>query len=89
LTRLDVAFSRDQPEKFYVQDLIRTQGAEVYEWLKKGAIFYVCGDAERMAKDVHQTLIEIIAEHGELSEEEAVAYVDQLKKDKRYQRDVY
>lgn len=89
LTRLDVAFSRDQPEKVYVQDIMRQQAAELYEWLKKGAMFYVCGDKERMAKDVHQTLIEIIAEHGQLSEEEAVAYVEQLKKDKRYQRDVY
>ncbi|MFT6379917.1 MAG: sulfite reductase (NADPH) flavoprotein alpha-component [Akkermansiaceae bacterium] len=89
LTRLDVAFSRDQPGKVYVQDVMRRQAGELYEWLKRGAIFYVCGDKERMAKDVHETLIEIIAEQGQLSEEEAVAYVGQLKKDKRYQRDVY
>jgi len=89
LTRLDVAFSRDQPEKVYVQDLMRKNSQELFEWLKKGAAFYVCGDAERMAKDVHQTLVEIVSEHGGLSDEEAIAYVDQLKKDKRYQRDVY
>lgn len=89
LSRLDVAFSRDQPEKIYVQDKMREGAAELYQWLKKGACFYVCGDAERMAKDVHRTLIEIVAGEGGLSEEEAVAYVDQLKKDKRYQRDVY
>lgn len=89
LSRLDVAFSRDQPEKVYVQDVMREQAEELYEWLKKGAYFYVCGDAERMAKDVHETLIGIVESEGHLSREEAVAYVDQLKKDKRYQRDVY
>lgn len=89
LTRLDVAFSRDQPEKIYVQDVMRERSGELYQWLKKGAYFYVCGDAERMAKDVHRTLIEIVAREGGLSEEEAVTYVDKLKKDKRYQRDVY
>ena len=89
LSRLDVAFSRDQPEKVYVQDVMREHANELYEWLKKGAYFYVCGDAERMAKDVHETLIEIIGKEGNLSREESVAYVDQLKKDKRYQRDVY
>ncbi|YCM45140.1 flavodoxin domain-containing protein [Verrucomicrobiaceae bacterium 227] len=89
LTRLDVAFSRDQPEKVYVQDIMRQRAAELFAWLEKGAYFYVCGDAERMAKDVHQTLIEIVAEHGQRSPEEAAAYVDALKKDKRYQRDVY
>lgn len=89
LTKLDVAFSRDQPEKVYVQDKMREQGAEIYKWLELGGYFYVCGDAERMAKDVHSALISIVAEHGKMSEDEAVAYVDGLKKDKRYQRDVY
>lgn len=89
LTRLDVAFSRDQPEKVYVQDVMRQRADELYEWLKKGACFYVCGDAERMAKDVHEELISIVATEGNLSQEEAEAYVDQLKKEKRYQRDVY
>lgn len=89
LTRLDVAFSRDQPEKYYVQDVMRENAAEVYAWLEKGASFYVCGDAERMAKDVNQALLDLIAQEGGKSAEEAVAYLDQLKKDKRYQRDVY
>ena len=89
LTRLDVAFSRDQPEKVYVQDVMRQQSGEFYHWLKKGAYLYVCGDATRMAKDVHETLITIVEKEAHLSREEAVAYVDQLKKDKRYQRDVY
>ncbi|MEN8737861.1 MAG: flavodoxin domain-containing protein [Akkermansiaceae bacterium] len=89
LTKLDVAFSRDQPEKYYVQDVMRENATELYAWLEKGASFYVCGDAERMAKDVHQALIDIVSVEGELSTEEATAYVDQLKKDKRYQRDVY
>lgn len=89
LTKLDVAFSRDQPEKYYVQDVMREQAVELYAWLEKGAAFYVCGDAERMAKDVHQALIDIVVEQGSKTSEEAIAYVDQLKKDKRYQRDVY
>lgn len=89
LTRLDVAFSRDQPEKVYVQDVMRQRAADLWQWLKEGAYLYVCGDAERMAKDVHETLVGIVAQEGHLSREEAVAWVDQLKKDKRYQRDVY
>lgn len=89
LTRLDVAFSRDQPEKVYVQDVMRQRASDLWQWLKEGACFYVCGDAERMAKDVHETLIGIVAQEGHLSREEAVAFVDQLKKEKRYQRDVY
>lgn len=89
LTKLDVAFSRDQPEKYYVQDVMRENASELYAWLEKGASFYVCGDAERMAKDVHQALIDLIAKEGGKSVEEATEYVDQLKKDKRYQRDVY
>ncbi|MGC6427829.1 MAG: diflavin oxidoreductase [Akkermansiaceae bacterium] len=89
LSRLDVAFSRDQPEKYYVQDVMRENASELFTWLEKGAFFYVCGDAERMAKDVHQALIDIVAEQGAKSADEASAYVDQLKKDKRYQRDVY
>ena len=89
LSRLDVAFSRDQPEKVYVQDVMRSRAAELYQWLEKGAYFYVCGDAQYMAKDVHDALIEIIATEGGKSAEEAAAYVDELKKTKRYQRDVY
>lgn len=89
LSRLDVAFSRDQPEKVYVQDLMRGHASALFDWLERGAYFYVCGDAERMAKDVHRTLVEIVSEHGKLSQEDAEAYLGKLKKDKRYQRDVY
>ena len=89
LNKLDVAFSRDQPEKVYVQDKMLEQGAEIYKWLEAGAFFYVCGDAERMAKDVNQALIDIVAQHGGKSADDAAAYIEALKKDKRYQRDVY
>ncbi|WP_018969221.1 assimilatory sulfite reductase (NADPH) flavoprotein subunit [Rubritalea marina] len=89
LNKLDVAFSRDQPEKVYVQDKMLEQGAEIYKWLEAGAFFYVCGDAERMAKDVNQALIDIVSEHGGKSADDAAAYIEALKKDKRYQRDVY
>ncbi len=89
LSRLDVAFSRDQPEKVYVQDRIREQGAEAWKWLEDGAHFYVCGDASRMAPDVHAALLDVIVEHGGRSAEEAGTYLDDLKKNGRYQRDVY
>jgi sulfite reductase (NADPH) flavoprotein alpha-component len=89
LTRLDVAFSRDQPEKIYVQQRMAEHGADLYAWLEQGAHFYVCGDAERMAVDVHETLISIIEKHGSKSRETAESYVEDLKKSKRYQRDVY
>ena len=89
LSRLDVAFSRDQPEKVYVQHKLAQHAVDIWQWLQKGAHFYVCGDATYMAKDVHQTLVEIVASQGEMSHEEAESYVAGLKKDKRYQRDVY
>ncbi len=89
LTRLDLAFSRDQSEKIYVQDRMREQGAEIWAWLEEGAYFYVCGDASRMAKDVDSALKSIIAQHGHLSEEEAQHYINRLSKQKRYVRDVY
>jgi sulfite reductase (NADPH) flavoprotein alpha-component len=89
LARLDVAWSRDQKEKLYVQHLMMQQGAELWSWLKDGAAFYVCGDASRMAKDVDQALHAVAKEHGKLSEEEASAFINQLKKEKRYLRDVY
>ncbi|MFC7336563.1 sulfite reductase flavoprotein subunit alpha [Haloferula chungangensis] len=89
LTRLDVAFSRDQPEKVYVQDRMIEQAKELYTWLEEGAYFYVCGDASRMAHDVNEALITVIETQGGKSREEAEAYVDALKKAKRYQRDVY
>jgi sulfite reductase (NADPH) flavoprotein alpha-component len=89
LARIDTAFSRDQARKVYVQDLLREQAAEVWAWLKGGACFYVCGDAKRMAKDVDAALHELIAQQGGMSREQAIDFVKQLKKDKRYQRDVY
>ena len=89
LSRLDLAWSRDQKEKLYVQHLMMREGAELWSWLQAGAAFYVCGDATRMAKDVDQALHAVAMAHGKLSEEEAVAYISKLKKDKRYLRDVY
>ncbi len=89
LTRLDVAFSRDQPEKVYVQDRMIQQAKELYQWLQDGAHFYVCGDANRMAHDVHEALISIVENQAGISREAAEAYVEDLKKTKRYQRDVY
>jgi sulfite reductase (NADPH) flavoprotein alpha-component len=89
LTKLDVAFSRDQAEKVYVQDRIRENAKELYAWLEQGASFCVCGDATRMAHDVDQALHDVIAQEGGLSEAAAADYVKQLKADKRYLRDVY
>lgn len=89
LTRLDLAFSRDQEKKIYVQSRMLEQGAELYAWLQEGAYFYVCGDASRMAKDVDNALYEVVRQYGGLSTERAADYVDQLKKEKRYLRDVY
>jgi sulfite reductase (NADPH) flavoprotein alpha-component len=89
LTRLDVAFSRDQPEKVYVQDRMIAQAKELYQWLAEGAHFYVCGDANRMAHDVHEALIAVVENQAGMSREAAEAYVEDLKKTKRYQRDVY
>jgi sulfite reductase (NADPH) flavoprotein alpha-component len=89
LTRMDVAFSRDQAEKVYVQDRLKENASEVFAWLERGAHLYICGDANRMAKDVHQTLVEIIAEHGKLSAEQAEDYLKSLRSNKRYQKDVY
>ncbi|MGL5098323.1 MAG: sulfite reductase subunit alpha, partial [Planctomycetia bacterium] len=89
LTRLDLAFSRDQKEKLYVQHRMIENGAELYKWLEEGGCFYVCGDAKRMAKDVDAALHAVVAEHGALSAEAAKEYVAGLVKSKRYQRDVY
>ncbi|MDH6143450.1 sulfite reductase (NADPH) flavoprotein alpha-component [Kitasatospora sp. GP30] len=89
LDRLDVAFSRDQRNKIYVQDRMREHGPRLWRWLQDGAHFYVCGDAGRMAKDVDQALREIVAAHGGMDEEAAATYVRQLASDKRYVRDVY
>ncbi|MFI9052080.1 molybdopterin-dependent oxidoreductase [Streptomyces sp. NPDC053427] len=89
LSRLDLAFSRDQRAKVYVQDRMREHGAQLWSWLQDGAHFYVCGDANRMAKDVDRALREIAVAQGGLSEDEAAVYVKQLATDKRYARDVY
>ena len=89
LTRLDTAFSRDQALKIYVQDRMRENGAELWAWIQNGAHFYVCGDAKRMAKDVDMALHDLIATHGKMLLPDAVEYVKQMKKDHRYQRDVY
>ncbi|MEQ2005490.1 MAG: sulfite reductase subunit alpha [Limisphaerales bacterium] len=89
LTQLDLAFSRDQAEKIYVQTRMLEHGKELYAWLAEGGGFYVCGDASRMAKDVDAALHQIIQTAGGKSAEEATAYVAALKQDKRYQRDVY
>jgi len=89
LTRIDLAFSRDQAHKIYVQDRIRERGAELWQWLEQGAHFYVCGDANRMAKDVQEALIDIIAQHGNKDREAAEEYLNELRRAKRYQRDVY
>ena len=86
LNKLDVAFSRDQAHKIYVQDRMRENSKELYQWLQDGASFYVCGDASRMASDVDKALHDVIAKEGGLSEDEAAAYVKQLKSDKRYLR---
>ena len=89
LTNLDTAFSRDQREKVYVQHRMLEKGAELWAWLNSGASFYVCGDAARMAKDVDNALRTIAQEHGGLSEEGAADFIKQLRKEKRYARDVY
>jgi sulfite reductase (NADPH) flavoprotein alpha-component len=89
LTRIDTAFSRDQLLKVYVQDRMRENAAELWAWLQGGAHFYVCGDAKRMAKDVDTALHNIVAEQGNFTPTQAADYVKQLKKDGRYQRDVY
>ncbi len=89
LNRLDLAFSRDQSEKIYVQDRMREQGKELFAWLEQGGYFFVCGDAYRMAKDVDKALHDVIIKQGGKSSGEAIDYVNQLKKEKRYVRDVY
>ncbi len=89
LARVDLAFSRDQARKVYVQDRMREAAAELWSWIKGGAHFYVCGDAHRMAKDVDLALHQIISEQGGLDVAQAAEYVKLMKKEKRYQRDVY
>lgn len=89
LHRFDTAFSRDQEDKIYVQHRMLEAAHDLYAWLEEGAYFYVCGDASRMAKDVDQALISVIEKAGNKSPEEAAAYVDTMKKEKRYRKDVY
>ena len=89
LTRLDLAFSRDQAEKVYVQTRMRENGRDLFAWLEEGGHLYVCGDATRMARDVDAALHEVVAIHGGLTAEKADAYVANLRREKRYQRDVY
>ncbi|MCJ2013505.1 sulfite reductase subunit alpha [Methylobacterium sp. J-076] len=89
LTRLSLAWSRDGSEKTYVQDRMRENGADLWKWLEGGAHFYVCGDAKRMAKDVERAIIDVAAQYGGKSPEDAVAYLGALKKAGRYQADVY
>jgi sulfite reductase (NADPH) flavoprotein alpha-component len=89
LTRLDLAFSRDQAEKIYVQTRMLEHSAELWQWLEEGGHFYVCGDASRMAKDVDAALHKIIEQCGDKSPDDAAAYVAEMKKSKRYARDVY
>uniref|UniRef100_UPI003BF47BB5 diflavin oxidoreductase n=2 Tax=Alcaligenes xylosoxydans xylosoxydans TaxID=85698 RepID=UPI003BF47BB5 len=89
LTRLDLAFSRDQIAKVYVQDRMREHGAQLWAWLQEGAHFYVCGDAAQMARDVDDTLRQLVAQHGGMDADAAAAYVARMTADKRYVRDVY
>src|SRR4051812_19907847 len=89
LTRLSLAWSRDGDKKFYVQDRMREVGRELWTWLAEGANIYVCGDAKRMAKDVERALVDIVAQFGARTTDEAVSFVGELKKKGRFQQDVY
>lgn len=89
LTHLDTAFSRDQAKKIYVQDRMQEKAAQLYEWLEDGAYFYVCGDATRMAKDVETALLDAIAKGSDGTLDHASGYLEAMKKQKRYQRDIY
>ncbi len=89
LDRLDLAFSRDQAEKVYVPTRMREQAAELYRWLEDGAFVYVCGDASRMAKDVEQALLDVVAQQRGRGADDALGYLADLRRAKRYVRDVY
>ena len=89
LAKLDVAFSRDQAQKVYVQDKLLAKGPEIWDWLQQGAHLYICGDGSKMARDVHEALVQIAVNHGGLSAEDAAEYFEQLRESKRYQKDVY
>ena len=89
LSHMHVAFSRDTDKKVYVQHKLLENAASFYEWLEQGAVIYVCGDEKSMASDVDATIHQIIEQQGQKTPEEAKAYVNELKQEKRYQRDVY
>ncbi|MDO4230578.1 MAG: assimilatory sulfite reductase (NADPH) flavoprotein subunit [Lautropia sp.] len=89
LTRADLAWSRQGPSKVYVQHKLAEAGADIWQWLEEGAHIYVCGDASRMAKDVEKTLLDIIATHGKRDADDADEYLNELRENRRYQRDVY
>ncbi|MBP2846578.1 NADPH-dependent assimilatory sulfite reductase flavoprotein subunit [Dickeya oryzae] len=89
LTHIDLAWSRDQAHKVYVQDKIREKGAQVWRWIQDGAHIYVCGDANRMAKDVEHALLDVVAEQGGMDAEQADEFLSELRLERRYQRDVY
>jgi sulfite reductase (NADPH) flavoprotein alpha-component len=89
LTQLDVAFSRDQQKKIYVQDRLRQNAEQVWQWLEQGAYFYVCGDMSRMAKEVELVLLQVIEQQGNKTQDQAKDYLKQMKQQARYQRDVY
>ncbi|KSU87219.1 sulfite reductase [NADPH] flavoprotein alpha-component [Priestia veravalensis] len=89
LTKMDVAFSRDTAEKVYVQHRMKEHSKDLFEWLEEGAVVYICGDEKHMAHDVHNTLIDIIEQEGNVSREQAEQYLADMQQQKRYQRDVY
>ncbi len=89
LQQLDVAFSRDQQQKVYVQDKLKAKAKLLWDWLQNGAHVYICGDANRMAKDVEETLLEVIQQQGKMSATDAKAHLKTLKRNNRYQKDVY
>ncbi|AEI40320.1 sulfite reductase subunit alpha [Paenibacillus mucilaginosus] len=89
LTRIETAFSRDTAQKVYVQHKMLENSKEIFEWLENGAYFYVCGDKQNMAKDVHNTLLSVIEKEGVMTPEAAEAYLNDMQKQGRYQRDVY
>ena len=89
LTKMSVAFSRDQAEKIYVQHRILEEAKTFYEWLEKGATIFICGDEKQMAKDVEAAILQVIQEQQNTTEHEARAYLERLTQEKRYLRDVY
>lgn len=89
LTNVSLAFSRDQQEKIYVQDRIKDNGGEFYKWLEEGAYIYICGSKDPMSIDVENAILEVIQKHGDRSEDESVAYLEMLKSNDRFFKDVY